>query len=131
MRGLLVVTRGCLCLSMTWFLWLGCSVPADEESGMPERIVVVGIDTLRADHVSGWGSDRDTAVGVPDGLSKGFGIVSVNSLAHKAPPNRSLLLNVQMNEPRTLLKTAHHLLSQSRRRHETAASARVYRRPAL
>ncbi|MEJ2086451.1 MAG: sulfatase [Acidobacteriota bacterium] len=57
-------------------LWTACSDQGDKTS-VPERIVVVGVDTLRADHLSGYGYSKRTSP-VLDRLASDEAIVFEN-----------------------------------------------------
>ena len=49
------------CLAALVSVWVACSPGDGGEAGAPRRIVLVVLDTLRADHLALYGYERDTA----------------------------------------------------------------------
>ncbi len=71
---------------------IGCS-PADRVPSAPHPIIIVDVDTLRADHLGSYGYSRDTSPNIDDFAAQSVFFERAFSQAPNTPPSQASILS--------------------------------------
>ena len=75
-----------------WFALPGCGVPPSEQARPVRNVVLISLDTLRADHLGLYGYERDTSPEIDAFAEQGFVFERMLAPAPNTPPSQMAMM---------------------------------------